>query len=309
MRNVGDEIRLHGFDAAQLCDHIVEVTDHKIQVVCFLFLMQRLEPHGEISLGHLFGRFRDFLHRRFIDCLRSGPDQPGQQGRHCDPVEYHDMSHEDRCPAHGLHAKDHGHVDPAVASRMVSTIQKMDLGNRLLPAFAATCLIDHRLVAQTVDCLDLEVITVCQFSPELGHIHIHGTGPGGGIRIPEFIHQLLSGKGFFRTGQELIEDIELHRVVGISSSPRVAACSSRSVVNLPTSSRWLAVMFARRKGPRPGEAVRQVRGFGHVVIDPDPVTFLHGPDIVLRCHEKDRDLIVRDFGPSSRTHIRRSPAS
>ena len=60
--------------------------------------------------------------------------------------------------------------------------------------------------------LDLKILAARQLAAKLGHINIHGTRGSLGFRIPEFIHQLLAGEGFFRIGQQLVQDIVLtHR--------------------------------------------------------------------------------------------------
>ncbi|MNP23411.1 hypothetical protein D3C76_1161200 [compost metagenome] len=55
MGHIGDKIIAQGFDAVQLMDHLVEIGRHLPQrayPVGFL-----LQPHLEVALGHLHGRF------------------------------------------------------------------------------------------------------------------------------------------------------------------------------------------------------------------------------------------------------------
>ena len=57
----------------------------------------------------------------------------------------------------------------------------------------------------------------------------------------------------------------------------------------------MAVHDLRTAQQRPDSKQQLIKidRFCHVIIDPDPVALLHGPDIVLCSHEQDRDLAVQ----------------
>lgn len=62
----------------------------------------------------------------------------------------------------------------------------------------------HRLVTKTVYRNNFKIIASRKLTAQLCHIYINGTGSSLSINVPEFIHKLSAGKGFFRVGQQLI---------------------------------------------------------------------------------------------------------
>ena len=117
MRDVGDKVRFQRFDAAQLCDHSVDVVDHEIQIVLFFLVMQCIDANSKITLRDLLCGIGDCLHRRIVYDFHPGANQPGEKDGDANPVQDHDMCLNDRHPPGSVHADNDPHADPGGAKQ------------------------------------------------------------------------------------------------------------------------------------------------------------------------------------------------
>ena len=87
MKNIGEEIGLQHFNAPQFFHHLVEIQDHRIQVIQLAHAVQRRDIHRKIAICHFFGGIAQIAHRLFVIPADLPPGEEGEPHCHQAPVQ------------------------------------------------------------------------------------------------------------------------------------------------------------------------------------------------------------------------------
>ena len=140
----------------------------------------------------------------------------------------------------------------------------------------------------------LEIVARCQLAPQLCHIYIYRAGTGGGIRVPELVHELRAGEGFLRIGEQFIKEAEFP----MGQSQLLAAQVSGVFIGVHHEAADLQP--ARGGDPRPtqqrADAQQQfvrINGLYHVIVDARLKTPLLGANVIPRRHKQNGNFLVQ----------------
>ena len=86
MGHIGNEIRAHGLNAAQLRHHLIKIQKHEVQIVVAVGGVEGRDIDGKIPVGHLVRRLGQLLHGLVIGLCDLVPGKQRQPHRHQRPV-------------------------------------------------------------------------------------------------------------------------------------------------------------------------------------------------------------------------------